>query len=426
MKTLRVLSDVEATFHYLHAMANGSTQVVTALRVRGNFDSNTLSARLTDWAARHAVLNIAVQSSHTDTEQEQLHFTAQPYQAKQLSVRHEHQWFDHPACFSEELNTPLHSAWQWRLSAVIQAGALYLYFTRSHVISDAFSTRQLLQSLLEILLWNVTTAPLTPLIPNRVGSPLNTPSTAPESLPTAAPGPAPEALRHCTRTAISERQTRIHRRLFDRTLSASIMTACKRRGLSLNECFATALALSYASCLGSDQVELYTAISSRRYFTEELADGLGCNIHVLACQMPLTALTLDSQAVRYRSAMSKAGTGWAPSTLAHPAIKAQVEQLCAAEHFRGPCITNSGNTDFTSAICQHVDFVETAVNRNVANYSVVLHLSSFRGRLQILYSYATPAMSDALVKEIDYALMTHLGLLDTSLPAPITAMGIAL
>lgn len=426
MKTLRALSDVEAAFHYLHAMAHGSTQVVTALRLRGQFDSHTLPARLASWAAQHTLLNIAVQSSQTATEQEQLHFTSRPYQAAQLSVHQPGQGFDHPACFSAQLNTPLPSAWPWRLYVIVQADALYLYFTRSHVISDAFSTRQLLQSLLEILLNHATTAPPSTLLPNRVGSPLHALKPAPASLSTAPANAAPEALAHATRSAVSTRHTRIHRRLLDHRFSADLMAACKARAISLNECFATALALAYASCLGTKQVELYTAINSRRHFTQALADGLGCNIHVLACPLHITALTLDSQVLHYRSALAKASSAWTPSQLPHSAFKAQVAQLCAAEHFRGPCITNSGSTDFTSAIGAQVDFVETAVNRNVANYSIVLHLSSLRGRLQMLYSYASPAMSEVLVKQIDDELMTHLERLNTSLPAPTTAMGIAL
>ena len=184
----------------------------------------------------------------------------------------------------------------------------------------------------------------------------------------------------------------------------------------MNECFAAALAEAYASSLGIKQVELYTAINSRRHFDEALASGLGCNIHVLKCPMKAMPLPLDSQAIQYRSALSKASSAWAPSPLRYSDIKLKVSELCAADTFLGPCITNSGISDFTSAIYRQVDFVETAVNRNIANYSVVLHLSSFRGRLHLLYSYASPAMPTSIVKEIDYALMTKLGLLETSLP----------
>ncbi|MOA14070.1 hypothetical protein D3C78_1341500 [compost metagenome] len=132
--------------------------------------------------------------------------------------------------------------------------------------------------------------------------------------------------------------------------------------------------------------------------------------------MEATPLPLDSQAIRYRSALSNASCDWAPSALRHDAIRLKVAELCGADTFLGPCITNSGVNDFTSAIYRHVDFVETAVNRNIANYSVVLHLSYFRGRLHLLYTYASPAMSDAIVKEIDYVLMTKLGLFESSLP----------
>lgn len=426
MKILRALSDVEAGFHYLHEMGNGSTQVVTASRVSGNFDGATLSARLACWAARHEVLNVTVNAVHTDTEQEELIFISKPFQPEQLIVRHEHQRFDHQAFFCEEINTPLRSGWPWRLSAILVRGVLYLYFTRSHVISDAFSTRELLQSLLEILLWNVSTGELSTLIPNRVGQPIKPLKTPPVTGVTQAPGAATTALRHCTISTIAERQTRIHRRLLDRKLSASIITVCKARGITLNECFAAALAEAYSSCLGTMQVELYTAINSRRHFGDALGNGLGCNIHVLSCPLQLTPLPLDSQALRYRNSLSQAGIGWAPSPLRHNALKSKVSQLCAAEHFLGPCITNSGINDFTSAIYRQVDFVETAVNRNVANYSVVLHLSCFRGRLQILYSYASPAMSDAFVKEIDYELMTRLGLLETSLPGQHPLLSVAL
>ena len=61
MKILRPLSDVEAAFHYMRELGNGSTQVVTAARVNGDFDSTTLSSRLNTWAVRHEVLNVTVQ-----------------------------------------------------------------------------------------------------------------------------------------------------------------------------------------------------------------------------------------------------------------------------------------------------------------------------------------------------------------------------
>lgn len=426
MKILRTLSDVEAAFHYLQEVGNCSTQVVTASRVNGNFDPAVLSIRLARWAAKHEVLNVAVQSADTQTEEEQLLFIRKPFDPQQLIVRHEDQRFDHQEFFCHEINTQLQSGWPWRLSIILVRGALYLYFTRSHVISDAFSTRELLQSLLELLLWNVSTGHLSTLIPNRVGHALKKPKTAPVAVAVHASDALTPNLRHCTVSSVAQRQTQIRRRMLDRKLSASIIAVCKARGITLNECFAAALADAYANCLGTKQVELYTAINSRRYFGDALANGLGCNIHVLSCALKVTPSPLDSQALCYRTSLLQAGAGWAPSAMRHSAVKSKVSQLCAAESFLGPCITNSGINDFTSAIYREVDFVETAVNRNVANYSVVLHLSCFRGRLQILYSYASPAMSEALVKEIDYGLMTRLGLLETSLPGQHTLLRVAL
>lgn len=415
MEILRALSDIEAAFHYMHEMGNGSTQVVTAARVNGDFESTALAAKLGKWAARHEVLNIAIDSSQTDSEQEELFFFRKPYQPEQLTIHQESQVVEHQQLFIKEVNTPLKADWSWRLSVIIVPEALYIYFTRSHVISDAFTTRVLLQSLLEIILWNVSTGLVTKLIPNRSKQPLKRMTAAPVTDSTLPAGIAPTAQRHCTISPIAGRQTKIHRRTLDRKLSAAIITTCKTRGITLNECFATALAEAYASSLGIKQFELYTAINSRRHFDEALASGLGCNIHVLRCPMKAMPLPLDSQAIHYRSALSKASSAWTPSPLRYSDIKLRVSELCAADTFLGPCITNSGISDFTSAIYRQVDFVETAVNRNIANYSVVLHLSSFRGRLHLLYSYASPAMSDSIVKEIDYALMTKLGLLETSL-----------
>ncbi|MFG0542123.1 hypothetical protein ACF8EA_18350 [Pseudomonas sp. YQ_5] len=420
MTILRPLSDVEAAFHYLHEMGNGSGQVVTAARVNGDFDRATLAARLNTWAGRHEVLNVAVHGAHAGTEQETLSLRHKPFESAQMTLRDEQQWVDHQQLFSQALNTPLPHGWPWRLSLILAPGVLYLYLTRSHVISDAYSTRMLLQSLLEILVWNVCTGQQTSLLPNRREHAQQPSSSAPR-----AQSADDTTLRHCVTSPVAERHTRIHRRTLDRTLSSTIITVCKARGITLNECFAAALAEAYASCLGTQQVELYTAINSRRHFAGALASGLGCNIHVLCCAMQATPLPLDSQVVRYRDALAKASQGWAPSLLRHAAIRANVSALCTAETFLGPCITNSGVNDFTSAIYHHVDFVETAVNRNVANYSVVLHLSCFRGRLQLLYSYASPAMSDAFIKEIDYALMTKLGLLETSLPGQLPLLRVA-
>lgn len=416
MKILRALSDIEAAFHYMHEMGNGSTQVVTAARVNGDFESTALSAKLRKWAARHEVLNIAIHSSQTDSEHEELFFYRKPYQPEQLTIHQESQGVEHQQLFITEINTPLQADWPWRLSVIIVPKALYIYFTRSHVISDAFTTRVLLQSLLEIILWNVSTGLVTKLIPNRSKQPLKRVTAAPAGESTLPLGIASNSQRHCTISPIAGRQTKILRRTLDRKLSAAIITTCKARGITLNECFAAALAEAYASSLGIKQVELYTAINSRRHFDEALASGLGCNIHVLKCPMKAMPLPLDSQAIQYRSALSKASSAWAPSPLRYSDIKLKVSELCAADIFLGPCITNSGISDFTSAIYRQVDFVETAVNRNIANYSVVLHLSSFRGRLHLLYSYASPAMPTSIVKEIDYALMTKLGLLETSLP----------
>jgi hypothetical protein len=425
MKILRALSDVEAAFHYLHDIGNGSAQVVTASKVNGSFDSATVAARLASWAVRHEVLNVTVHTVHKDTDQEELQLIGQPFLPEQLIILHEDQWFDHQAFFCKEINTPLPRGMLWRLSVIFINGALHLYLTRSHVISDAFSTRELLQSLLEILLWNVSTAQPSTLIPGRVGQPLKRLKAATVPLAIYNREATIPALRHCTLSPITERQTRIHRRTLDRTLTASIIAVCKARGITLNECFAAAFAEAYCSCLGTGQVELYTAINSRRHFGDALATGLGCNIHVLGCGLQVVPVPLDSQALRYRKALSQAGIGWAPSPLRHHALKSKVLRLCVAEHFLGPCITNSGINDFTSAVYRQVDFVETAVNRNIANYSVVLHLSCFRGRLHVLYSYATPAMSDAIVKQIDYQLMTRLGLLETSLPGPHPLLSVA-
>lgn len=425
MKILRALSDVEATFHYLHEMGNGSTQVVTAVRVSGNFDNVNLLTRLSSWAAMHEVLNVTVHAAHPGTEEEELLLIHQPVQPEQLIVHKEQKWLDHQAYFSEEINTPLHSQRTWRLSVIQVPGALYLYFTRSHVISDAYSTLELLQSLLETLFWNVVTGPKSTLIPNRVGQSLKQ-MDGPVPVTTQTPGGGDSVLRHLTKSTVSERKTRIHRRMLDSKLSASIITVCKARGITLNECFAAALAGAYADCLGVSQIALYTAINSRRYFHDALASGLGCNIHVIGSSLQVKPSPLDSQALSYRNALKKASLGWAPSLLRHNSIKFNVAQLCGAKHFVGPCITNSGISDFTSAIYRQVDFIETAVNRNVANYSVVLHLSCFRGRLQLLYTYASPAMSEALFKVIDYELMTRLGLLEASLPGHPPLMKVAI
>jgi len=273
------------------------------------------------------------------------------------------------------------------------------------VISDAYSTLELLQSLLEALLWNVVTRRKSTLIPNRVGQLLKQ-LEGPVPVTTQTPGGGDSVLRHLTTSTVSERKTRIHRRLLDSKLSASIITVCKARGITLNECFAAALA--------------------GRYFHDALASGLGCNIHVLGSSLHVKPSPLDSQALSYRNALKKTSLGWAPSLLRHNSIKFNVAELCAAKHFVGPCITNSGISEFTSAIYRQVDFIETAVNRNVANYSVVLHLSSFRGRLQLLYTYASPAMSEALFKVIDYELMTRLGLLEASLPGHPPLMKVAI
>lgn len=425
MEILRALSDIEAAFHYMHEMGNGSTQVVTAARVNGDFESTALSAKLGKWAARHEVLNIAIDSSQTDSEQEELFFFRKPYQPEQLTIHQESQRVEHQQLFITEINTPLQAGWPWRLSVVIVPEGLYIYFTRSHVISDAFTTRVLLQSLLEIILWNVSTGLVTKLIPNRSKQPLKRVTASPAGESTLPFGIAPNSQRHCTISSIAGRQTKILRRTLDRKLSAAIITTCKARGITLNECFAAALAEAYANSLGIKQVELYTAINSRRHFGEALASGLGCNIHVLKCPMEAMPLPLDSQAIHYRNELSKASSSWAPRPLRYSDIKLKVSELCVADTFLGPCITNSGISDFTSAIYRQVDFVETAVNRNIANYSVVLHLSSFRGRLHLIYSYASPAMYDSIVKEIDYEVTTKLGLLETLLPGQHSLVRIA-
>ena len=405
----RRLSDVEAAFFYLHRECNGSTQVVTRVSMPGRWSVDTVRARLRHWAGSHPLL--IAQVTERDATLWFDYDAPAGAPARVVTARDD---FDPVAQLGIELNAPLAAPNAlWRLSAHLQPHAMELYLTRNHVISDAYTTRLLVDSLIETV---------TGATPHRLrAEPLLTDrNDQPYLPPPAAAGNGDDiavTLQPFMRQApMHMRHTELLSRAVTPSQSAQLKAFCKANGLTVNQLFATLMMQAYAAVGQERRLNFYTAANTRgRYDHPLVARGLGCNIAVVKTPMVVEPDALLATARTYCESLRREDARWAPQRIEHAALLRNVKALAGASAFAGICLTNSGEVDPAAHLRPHASLVQTVVNRSVANYAMVLHLSSFGGAFHLNFTYAVPAMSsefsravvEQLLKRLDQTTLQH-------------------
>lgn len=404
----RRLSDVEAGFFYLHRECNGSTQVVTRVSMPGRWAVHTVRERLRHWAGSHPLLIAQVKERDAT-----LWFDYGATANRQPRVYTAGSDFDPVDELGFELNTPLDTPNAlWRLSAHIQPHAMELYLTRNHVISDAYTTRVLVDSLIE----TVTGATpdrlrAEPLLADRDDHPYLRPTVD------AGGGDDDVPLQpFMLQAPVHLRQTEVLSHRIAPPQSALSKAFCKTNNLTVNQLFAALMMQAYASVSKQRRFNFYTAANTRgRYNHPLVAHGLGCNIAVVKTPMFLASDALLDTARMYRERHRREDGRWSPARVAHAELLQKVRALADASAFGGICLTNSGEVDPSPHLRPHAGLIQTVVNRSVANYAMVLHLSSFGGAFHLNYTYAVPAMSsefsravaDQLLDRLDQATTRH-------------------
>ena len=410
MTAPRTLSDVEATFFYLHRECSGSTQVVTRISMPGRWTARTVRDRLRGWSGAHPLLRARVAERDATLWFE---YGASP--DEQARVCTAPRGFDPAEQLAAELNAALDTPNAlWRLSAHIQPHAMELYFTRNHVISDAYTTRLLVDSLIETVTGTGASAPRAePLLGNRNDRPCLPPRGG---RPPERDDFAVTLQPFMRQSPIGQRRTEVLTRVVGLPQSACLRAFGKANGLTVNQLFSALMMHAYATVSNERRLNFHTAANTRgRYADPLVAHGLGCNIAVLKTPMAVTPDALLDTARSYRARHRCADDRWSPEKIDHAALLLKVRALGTARTFGGICLTNSGEVDPAPALRRHTSVVQTVVNRAVANYAMVLHLSTFGGAFHLNFTYAVPAMSpafslavaDQLIKQIDQVTMEN-------------------
>ncbi|WKU46050.1 hypothetical protein Q3V23_19385 [Streptomyces sp. VNUA116] len=412
MELIRKLSDVEASFAYMHALLKGNTQVTTWMSIDAPLGAAELGDAVRRWARRLPLLRARIEERDGS-----LWFAPGPGPGPE-QLRHGPVPAGHSPedLLAEELNDVLPTGgalWRLRAATDEQAGVTHLYFTRNHAISDGHSTGGTLRVLLEELFGAPRNAAPEPF--SRNGDELTYTAPAPGAeglrpLPDA-PGPVP-GIPFAVRAPWEERGTAFVPADLSSAGSEAVKLYCRRRGLTVNQFFATALAESFALATGRDEVEFFTAVSLRRRYAEEesLAD-LGCFISVARAPLRLGGGSFKEHAEAYRDGFRAADAAWRPQARPHHEIRAAVAAAAAAGSAPGICITNVGPVDASlGAHAGRVTGFRTVVNRTGANYGLVLHLSTFRGAFGLALSYGTPSVDPSVAEGTAKLLRERLAL----------------
>ena len=399
MNVIRKLSDVEATFGYMHAELRGTTQITTLLSVNSLFRPEFLTGSVATWARRIPILSLRIRETRGE-----LWFCQGPATTKdqfRLSQLHSGQSPD--ATMAVEVNDILPTGGPlWRLHAVAEptAGITHFFFTRNHAISDGYATGVVMKALLDILFGGAdpTEAPAfdsgSGRLPPRSDLLTYTPPSA-ETSETAPPTPEQvDQVPFFTTSPWTERATGFTTADLTRDESASVQRACKKHDLTINEFFATALAESFAEAVCQDAVGLYTAVSLRKRYAETgFLREPGCFISVVQARLQLGGRSLVANARTYRASLRVADAEWRPPQRSHAEIRSVVEGMATLESFPGICITNVGRVDKALGDqAGRVTGFRTVVNRTGANYGIVLHLSTLNDSFGLTLAYGTPSM----------------------------------
>ncbi len=397
MELIRKLSDVEASFAYTHGLLKGNTQVTTWVGVDALLGDAELRDAVERWARRLPLLRARIEERDGSLwfregprpEPEQLRRGPLPAGRSPEDLQ------------GEELGDVLPTGgalWRLRAAADEKAGVTHLYFTRNHAISDGHSTGGTLRVLLEELFGTPSDGEPEPFSRNSDELTYRIPEAdvpEAEAVPDAPVDPIPFAVR----APWPERGAAFVPVDLSAAESAAVKLYCRRRGLTVNQFFATALAESFALTTGRDEVEFFTAVSLRRRYaeTEHLTD-LGCYISVVRAPLRLDGGSFKDHAQAYRDGFRAADAVWRPAARDHREIRAAVEATAAAGSSPGICITNVGPVDASlGAHAERVTGFRTVVSRTGANYALVLHLSTFRGTFGLALSYGTPSVDRAVV-----------------------------
>ncbi|MFH8787518.1 hypothetical protein [Streptomyces roseoverticillatus] len=398
MELIRKLSDVEASFAHMHALLKGNTQVTTWISIDAPIGAAELGDAVRRWAHRLPLLRARIEERDGS-----LWFAAGPGPGPE-QLRHGPM----PAgrspedLLGEELNDVLPTGgalWRLRAAADVRAGVTHLYFTRNHAVSDGHSTGGTLRVLLEELFGAPGYAAPEPFSRNGDELTYTAPAPGAEGLPALPDAPAP-GIPFAVRAPWEERGTAFVPVDLSPAGSEAVKLYCRRRGLTVNQFFATALAESFALATGRDEVEFFTAVSLRRRYTEEesLTD-LGCFISVARAPLRLGGGSFKDHAEAYRNGFRAADAAWRPQARPHHEIRAAAAAAAAAGSAPGICITNVGPVDASlGAHAGRVTGFRTVVNRTGANYALVLHLSTFRGAFGLALSYGTPSVDPSVAE----------------------------
>ncbi|MEV4926801.1 hypothetical protein [Streptomyces roseoverticillatus] len=398
MELIRKLSDVEASFASMHALLKGNTQVTTWISVDAALGEAALGEAVRRWAHRLPLLRARIAERDGS-----LWFAAGPGPGPE-QLRHGPMPGGRSPedLLGEELNDVLPTGaalWRLRAATDAQAGVTHLYFTRNHAISDGHSTGGTLRVLLEELFGAPAHAAPEPFSRNADELTYAAPAPGAERLPALPDAPA-AGIPFAVRAPWEERGTAFVPVDLPAAGSEAVKLYCRRRGLTVNQFFATALAESFALTTGRDEVEFFTAVSLRRRYAEEesLAD-LGCFISVARATLRLGGGSFKDHAEAYRDGFRAADAAWRPQARPHHEIRASVAAAAAAGSAPGICITNVGPVDASlGAHAGRVTGFRTVVNRTGANYGLVLHLSTFRGAFGLALSYGTPSVDPAVAE----------------------------
>lgn len=409
---MRRLSDVEAAFALMNIDLSGATQVVTQVSIEARFDNRRIRDACAQWVLGAPILRQRIEMRGTD-----LHLVADAEEpGSAINIVDLEGVPDLDQILENELNEPLPEAGSlWRLTFLRCArdSSTHLFFVRTHAISDGATTAYLVRSLIDNLLGS--TPPTSPAID--VGEASLNPDLYPLTRPPILARPTssrtfsdsqPESIPLHTQPQVHTGRSEFVSWQINKVAASGFMNWAKWKGWTINELLATALAEATAHALDRESVGIYTAVSLRPWYEEQVRLAPGCTIGVVETAVHVNA-GFEGALQSYREGLATAMAHWSPPRREHTTIKSQVASLLDQVSSRGVCITNTGRAD--SALGRHKALISryrTIVNRRAANYAVVLHAGSLDGQFDLTLSYGSPCIERAFVEKVQSGICSRL------------------
>jgi len=402
---LRKLSTIEASMAHMHAHLCGNGQVTTLLTLKGCFAKERLNAAVLRLFHRFQVLGCFIREesdelffySHNDFSRIEPEFVvlATPAEPDRL--------------IEEEVNGVLDSSQvlcRFRIVEVMATGRTHVLFTRHHAISDAFTTERMCgeflrylgeesgepdaddaaQGLIEIGMGADAWAAQNGSIMNSAKPPRGI----------AAPIP------HVCKVPLSERQSGVVSHILEPELTERVIGYAKQNDVTINSLVSAALSRAVCNVLERHEVELFSAVSLRKRLVEgRIVDEPGCYISVQNGTVCPGDLPLASLAQTVGDDLRRAIGDNPPVPAPHEAIRTRIEGMGRAHMFFGVGITNMGKIELagsTSGI--QVEDFRSAVNRSGGLALLVLHISSFQGRLYFVFTYPLQLASNETINQV--------------------------